>query len=73
MASSADYIEIFPEAEMLGDVIGPTHHYWRAKAANGEIVATGSEPFATRFDARRAAETTLPGVPVVELYPEEQK
>lgn len=34
---------------------------WRAKAANGEIVATG-ESHTTRHDAKRAARAVFPGV-----------
>lgn len=63
MNSNVDYIEIFP-GEQDGE------HFWRAKAGNHEIVAVGSEPFVTRFDARRAAETTFPEIRIVELYPE---
>ena len=60
--SNVDYIEIFP-----GEAEG--EHYWRAKAGNHEIVAQ-SEAYTTRFDARRAAETTFPDARIVEMYPE---
>jgi uncharacterized protein YegP (UPF0339 family) len=60
-SSNVDYIEVFPGED--------DQHYWRAKASNHEIVA-GSEGYVTRFDARRAAETTFPGVKIVELYSE---
>lgn len=37
---------------------------WRAKAGNGEIVATG-EQHGSFSDARRAASDVFPGVPIM--------
>lgn len=34
---------------------GAQGFYWRLVAKNGKIVADGSEPYATRSNARRAA------------------
>jgi uncharacterized protein YegP (UPF0339 family) len=39
---------------------------WRAKAANGEVVAT-SESYTRMNDAYRAARDTFPDAPVLEL------
>jgi uncharacterized protein YegP (UPF0339 family) len=39
---------------------------WRAKAANGEVVAT-SESYTRLNDAYRAARETFPDAPVLEL------
>lgn len=37
---------------------------WRAKAGNGETVATG-EQHGSFSDARRAAQDVFPGVPII--------
>lgn len=40
--------------------------YWRGKSANGEIVANSApESYTRREDAKRAANDTFPGVPVL--------
>lgn len=57
MESNVDYIEVFQSPDDL-------QWRWRAKAGNGEIVATG-ESHGREFDARRAAHTVFPGVAIV--------
>lgn len=60
--SNVDHIEVFEggaDAETAA-------FFWRAKAANGEIVAQG-EGHTRREDAVRAAEGVFPGVPVRRL------
>jgi uncharacterized protein YegP (UPF0339 family) len=64
-ASNADYIEVFQ------DVDGQWR--WHARAKNHEIVAIGGEPFVIEFDARRAAQTTFPGVRIETPKAEDEK
>ena len=33
--------------------------YWRLRAQNGKIIADGSEGYATRYNARRAAKALI--------------
>lgn len=46
-------IEIYPSG--TSSATGKRPFRWRCRAANGQIVATGHQSFASRFNADRAA------------------
>jgi uncharacterized protein YegP (UPF0339 family) len=49
-------LEQVTKIEVLQNAAGKW--FWRAKAANGRVVATAGQAFATKADAKRAAERT---------------